>query len=253
MALALAKTPAALVPHIPIGGLVVQQVTGRAVLPAAVQLLCSTAALWDGRIAVCTPLDTPMLAQRITALVGWIGQHVPTHGLAPLLGIRPSTRPLLSTTCSYVYAVLSPWLARRSLVSPPFWELLARLVGIGEGLTPSGDDLVVGLLAVLHATGHFPVALPVEARRRLLQHGQARTTDLSIEFLRCALEGHFAEPLALFVAALLAGTGEEWQDYAALLATVGHSSGVDAMVGVVLGGWLVTQGRAGPWQSTTQR
>jgi hypothetical protein len=97
------------------------------------------------------------------------------------------------------------------------------------------------LLAVAHVTGHLETVLPVSEHYRLLQHARANTTDLSVEFLRCALEGHFAEPLALLVRTLYGDTLAGWQEHAAGLATVGHSSGIDAMVGVVFGGRLLAR------------
>ena len=61
------------------------------------------------------------------------------------------------------------------------------------------------------------------------------TSQLSGEFLRCAFEGHFAEPLVLLVRALCTLATDAWLAHAATLAAVGHSSGVDAMVGIALG------------------
>ncbi len=101
---------------------------------------------------------------------------------------------------------------------------------MGEGLTPSGDDLLVGFLAVLHLTGYAPAFLPASA---WLDAFVANTTDLSAAFLRCAQEGYFSEPMTRFVHALYHLEPSAWQAAAADLAQVGHSSGVDAMVGVV--------------------
>jgi hypothetical protein len=140
-----------------------------------------------------------------------------------------------------VYEALMPVFAEQRLSPTVVCHAATQVVGLGDGLTPSGDDLLVGLLAVVHATGHLETVLPVSEHYCLLQHVYANTTDLSVEFLRCALEGHFAEPLALLVRALCADTLADWQEYAAVLATVGHSSGIDAMVGVVLGGWILVR------------
>jgi hypothetical protein len=63
-------------------------------------------------------------------------------------------------------------------------------VGRGDGLTPLGDDVLVGWLALQRAAG---VATPDvdDAVRRSL----GRTTTLSATLLDCALEGEVAEPL----------------------------------------------------------
>jgi hypothetical protein len=134
-----------------------------------------------------------------------------------------------------VYNTLAPLLAAPELSSVAVLETTTQLLGLGEGLTPSGDDLWIGLLAVLHITGRLEEVFPSNAHQRVLQDVLARTSDLSAEFIRCALEGDFAEPVALFVRSLFASGWREWHAYARSLAAVGHSSGVDAMVGIVLG------------------
>src|SRR5262249_5325754 len=106
---------------------------------------------------------------------------------------------------------------------------------LGEGLTPSGDDFLVGFLAILQVTGYLPQLSSAAVREQFWQCVRLGTTRLSGEFLRCALEGHFAEPVARLVRALCAHQAAAWQDHAATLAAVGHSSGVDAMVGMACG------------------
>ena len=118
--------------------------------------------------------------------------------------------------------------------------LVKALVGLGEGLTPSGDDFLVGLLAVLHITGTLPCSAAAPVREQFCEYVRLGTSQLSGEFLRCAFEGHFAEPLVMLMRALWAPASDAWPSHAATLATVGHSSGVDAMVGIALGCRLLT-------------
>ncbi len=121
--------------------------------------------------------------------------------------------------------------------------MVTGVVGLGDGLTPSGDDLFVGLLSVLHATGHLEAVLPSTVHQQFLQEVMARTSDLSTEFIRCAVEGDFAEPIALLVRSLFAPELQGWQSKARSLAAVGHNSGIDAMVGIVLGSRLMAHTR----------
>jgi hypothetical protein len=119
--------------------------------------------------------------------------------------------------------------------------MVSQVVGLGEGLTPSGDDLLVGLLAVLHVTGRLHTVLPPAQHLQFLHTVSAGTLALSAEFLHCALEGDFAEPIACLVRSLFAPAPQGWRLHAASLAAVGHSSGIDAMVGMVLGCRLLVQ------------
>jgi hypothetical protein len=93
----------------------------------------------------------------------------------------------------------------------------AALVGRGDGLTPYGDDVLCGWLAVHRAAG---LATPEvdEAVRGLA----AGTTLLSAALLECAVHG---EVIAEF-AAWLASLGTPAEDARALaLERVGHTSG----------------------------
>jgi hypothetical protein len=131
---------------------------------------------------------------------------------------------------------LAPLCAKRQTFAvPTLLTLVKALVGLGEGLTPSGDDFLVGLLAVLHVTGFLSCSVASPVHEQFCQCVRLGTSQLSGEFLRCAFEGHFAELLVMLVRALWAPATDAWPAHAATLAAVGHSSGVDAMVGIALG------------------
>jgi stage V sporulation protein SpoVS len=109
---------------------------------------------------------------------------------------------------------------------------LGRLVGAGPGATPTGDDVIVGVLAALDATTS---ARPAAARARqqlatrlpLLLH---RTTRIARHDLAAALAGEFSEHVHATVAALT--------DPAAVPAAVaaartwGATSGIDLACGL---------------------
>jgi hypothetical protein len=94
---------------------------------------------------------------------------------------------------------------------------VAALVGRGDGLTPYGDDVLCGWLAVHRAAG---LATPEvdEAVRALAP----TTTLLSATLLDCAMHGEVIPQFGTWLAAL--GTADE-ESRAAALARVGHTSG----------------------------
>jgi Protein of unknown function (DUF2877) len=103
---------------------------------------------------------------------------------------------------------------------------VAAMIGLGDGLTPLGDDVVCGWLALHRAAG---VATPaVDAAVRDLA---PRTTLLSATLLDCALHGEVLPEFAAYVAAL--GTDAE-PDRVAALEAVGHSSGAGLLHGTRL-------------------
>jgi hypothetical protein len=101
------------------------------------------------------------------------------------------------------------------------------LIGLGPGLTPSGDDFLVGALATLDAIGagdaHTALATAVA------NAAPGATSALSACFLRAAAAGHVGEPLHRAVAALLTGDADA---AVAAVAHIGHSSGWDMMAGI---------------------
>jgi hypothetical protein len=113
---------------------------------------------------------------------------------------------------------------------------LAALVGLGEGLTPSGDDVLVGLLAGLDAARESPGGADA-LRQRLcaeLEQGSSRTTRLAAQMLDAAAAGFYAEP----VRELLETLAPPKPSAAALeravtgLLAVGHRSGGDTLRGI---------------------
>lgn len=236
LALALATDIEALAVHLPVGALVVQDIPAATGYPAALRLYCTAAPVWDGSLQTSPHVTDPVLEHIATTLTAWLCRYAPTCGLAPLLLTLERDATGLSATCAAAHTVLMPLLSvRHTLSATTLLTLVKGLVGLGEGLTPSGDDCLVGLLAVLHMTGFLPALCSPAVHEQFCQCVRLGTSQLSGEFVRCALEGHFAEPVVRLIHALCTPHTGVWQTHAAALAAVGHSSGVDAMVGIALG------------------
>jgi Protein of unknown function (DUF2877) len=115
---------------------------------------------------------------------------------------------------------------------------IEALIGCGPGLTPSGDDLIVGFLAGLWST-----ARDNPARRAFRQAlclavaaGAGATGDISRTYLSHATRGRFAEPLATLATRIGDGASvEEIDRVTAVALRVGHGSGCDGVLGLLLG------------------
>ena len=112
------------------------------------------------------------------------------------------------------------------------------LIGLGTGLTPSGDDLLVGYLAGLWCA--------VQDRREralfLSSLGEAvirlsrQTNAISRAYLTHATRGQVSSRLANLAEAICRGEDSERLLAAAELAMqVGHTSGMDAVTGLLVG------------------
>lgn len=110
------------------------------------------------------------------------------------------------------------------------------LLGRGAGLTPSGDDVLVGLLGGCLATGQAAPDAVAELCALLERGGRSLTTDVSLEYLLYATRGKFAAPLRSLVDALTAGALDPVRVMRAAnsLVGLGHTSGADALLGVLL-------------------
>jgi hypothetical protein len=105
-----------------------------------------------------------------------------------------------------------------------------RLLGLGHGLTPSGDDVLAGALIMVHATEQKASANTLAAAVR--EHATRLTSPLSCAFLEAACDGEPSAVLHASVTALLEGRDPE--QVIAPLRGAGHTSGFDLLAGVLI-------------------
>lgn len=104
---------------------------------------------------------------------------------------------------------------------------LVHLIGLGIGLTPSGDDFLTGICAGLllcnkeHSTFSGII-------RRLIREHIKDTNDISGAFLLCALDGEFSQS----VNGLWRNPGQTSEEILTAFLKIGHSSGIDSLCGI---------------------
>jgi hypothetical protein len=133
---------------------------------------------------------------------------------------------------------VADWLLRavqRQAGLPP--RSLQNLVGLGPGLTPSGDDFVCGAMAALHYFGLRDAAckladavLPIVAQD---------TNVISSQFVQCAAAGHASSALFDAIDAIL--TCHDLEQRLDVIDAIGHSSGWDSLAGAALVCAIVAQ------------
>jgi hypothetical protein len=110
-------------------------------------------------------------------------------------------------------------------------KVAARLIGLGPGLTPSGDDVLVGIEAALHALAHPSAGFLALAMADV----DERTTDVAATLLRHAAAGEFAERLHTLLAALLGRDDKTIPAAIDRAVAWGATSGTDCLLGVLIG------------------
>ncbi len=191
-------------------------------------------------------LRPPLLRRHLHLLRGAARGRAPAGGLAFLMeGIAPADGDGLEAlvACRGLVAAgaLAGWLtdalaeapatsAATKLAPPP--AAAGGLLGLGPGLTPSGDDLVGGVLLALHALPSPRVAGALG--RWALALARRASPPISGAQLAAAAQGQGAEALHQTLRGLGRDPGWHPAPHLRRLAALGHTSGWDALAGI----WL---------------
>jgi len=120
----------------------------------------------------------------------------------------------------------------------------APIAGRGPGLTPSGDDLLAGLLAV-HAWAEAAGLGGAPGLRGAVANASVpRTTRLAGQLLDAAADGCVTAPLADLLTAILRRDGRFEEAVPGVLA-IGATSGADLLFGVEVGARAIARRESG--------
>lgn len=112
---------------------------------------------------------------------------------------------------------------------------LAAFLGQGSGLTPSGDDFLLGFFLTLNRwADHFALAesaLPIG--RQIVEVARRQTTHLSANLIECAIHGEADERLINALDGLMT-SGKCNPECLDDLINWGNSSGLDAFAGMIV-------------------
>lgn len=115
-----------------------------------------------------------------------------------------------------------------------------HLAGLGLGLTPAGDDFLLGVLLGLWAAG--PGEQDREWGEMLVETAVPRTTTLSAAWLRAAARGESGEHWHELVKALVQGSETAVRAAAAKILGIGETSGAAALAGFTVVGQMLAKG-----------
>jgi hypothetical protein len=206
---------------------------------------------WNPRPTI-PPASCP--AERLERNLGQLTQFLldkapspspsPSQGLAQLALLADA--PDRDAPASASPLVQKAWPATRSLLqalaqqqSESAAAAAQALIGLGPGLTPSGDDLLISLIA---STLLLSEALGMDSGEyqrfgsKVLAHAQHRTTLLSVNWIEYAARGQVSETLGRLLQALALGDRPSLLEASANeVFSSGATSGGDLLAGVILG------------------
>jgi hypothetical protein len=212
--------------------------TGEALAgPGGLILALAGSALWRPPV----PLPAADLRPGLDSLRELCGRFLPDEGLAPLLPWvlggkeefvdHPPLALALRDVGRQAMTCLREWLAAPVSDRAEFSldRAVHHLVGLGPGLTPSGDDLLGGAMLALNLAGRRD--LLARLRESVLAAAQG-TNRISAAYLEAAAEGCGSSVLHDAVNAIRTDSPDLGRALLGL-GRMGHSSGWDALLGTV--------------------
>jgi hypothetical protein len=121
------------------------------------------------------------------------------------------------------------------------FEQAEMLVGLGAGLTPSGDDFLGGILFAIKTLQTYYSNTTAISLDFPIENYCSRTHPISFALLKDLADGSAVEPLHQIINNLLEGTSINCiHSYVSQLTDIGHSTGWDLLTGLITG-LLVTR------------
>lgn len=181
--------------------------------------------------------DRRLSERGLTLLRRQAAGRLPAEGLAALVlapsgpgAQTPTTRAARDQVQALIAAL--PAALRTRQPDATLERALTLLLGLGTGLTPSGDDVIGGLFLALTALGHAPL------RDTLWESLSGElgdlTTEISAMHLSAAADGLGAEAVHALANAVLSGDGAAITGHLDRVARIGHTSGWDTLAGFTL-------------------
>lgn len=150
----------------------------------------------------------------------------PDEGLGCFAAPEVDPRSIEARAAAPTIAALRCWLGGDISVPDP-----AALLGMGPGLTPSGDDYLAGMLGALHATGQRQLHRLLW--RVIAPQLHSLTGAISAAHLGCAAEGRLAARQHLILNAILTADEMALRRGLATVAAELHTSSWDGLAGIV--------------------
>lgn len=178
------------------------------------QILLDRAAIWEPQLPrPARPLNLELMLDLIEPYAVW-----PTFAEQSLLAER--TAHLARQAAGQLMLALKQPQEMTALEAA-----VAKLAGLGSGLTPAGDDFLMGSMVALWLTKQ-PGPLTTIA-----EVAGSKTNTLSRAFLRAAAQGEFIEPWHALIHIWQQENQESIINAIKWIARFGASSGLDALAG----------------------
>ncbi|MCX6556644.1 MAG: DUF2877 domain-containing protein [Candidatus Aminicenantes bacterium] len=234
--------------HIVVCGLALQKVERLAIgdddiFLDGLRIPFASARRYDSRLRLEGPVVVQRFAGNLECFSRCLGREAPPRSLAFLLDDKRSRRRPSALEQSVAERLR---LGRKMIFSPDFLPGIKMVAGLGFGLTPGGDDFIGGLLLALYY-GQQLFKRNFESAIRLVCRSAEGKNPFSGTMLADAGEGRAVGRVKSLLAALINGNEKKVRQNALQLRAIGHSSGIDLGVGLLLTGRALVRNQGEPW------
>lgn len=187
--------------------------------------------IWESKLPKY-PVNLEIFYQNISLLK----RYIDLHGKGG--GIKKSTMPQspfdveMSKILEERILMLQAEIIKKGM--PNVVDCAIRLVGLGPGLTPSGDDFLVGLFTSMNIP-NSPLYLHRTHAEEVIKNAKALTNDISYIALKKASYGQVRESIIQLVQSIFTGKEEEVITSLNKVLNIGSSSGTDIALGLYFG------------------
>lgn len=199
--------------------------------PLTIDLRC--APVWEGKVPALT--GGIERAWSITWQTLNEGQRYKNSELIAEDLFRSDQGPLLTRKLSQ--PALQLMAATERFDSHTARDAAQKMIGLGPGVTPSGDDVLIGFLSGLHSTAgdnhsrNYFIKIFGDALWILSE----QTNEISRTYLYHAIHGQFSSSMIALLDAINEGEEQRLISVAKETMRVGHSSGMDSVTGLLIG------------------
>ncbi|MBI0577455.1 DUF2877 domain-containing protein [Neobacillus cucumis] len=177
------------------------------------------------------PEDLNRLKINLNKMKSYIDIHGKSGGIKKALSQTPFEKEMSNLLEKRTNLLFSELLKNRMSAA---LQHAVSLIGLGPGLTPSGDDFLVGLFTILNMR-HSPFISDHFFCEEVVKKAKDLTNDISFMALKKASAGQVRESIIVLVNSLINGKENELILALKNVLNIGSSSGTDIALGLICG------------------
>lgn len=226
-------------------GMPVGKTNDRLLIGEVLEISLNGAEIWRPRTRVDGQPTFEHVKKNLKTVERFVAGKGGREGLGQLLfhigriavGKKPSTSDFNRAAKATLPHLIDLFKAIKSGSINDVKKISRNLVGLGPGLSPSADDALVGLMvAFWWSTGSLGGDIGrVKKINEAIVSYAGKTTLLSQQLLRHAARGETNEAVEALLDAIFLGKTEDVEAGAEKVLRIGETSGMDMMVGLLLG------------------